>query len=51
MDSQFVNHARAHDPDKTSDVAESEATSVPTLRRHDGYLEARAAAPTRNEPR
>jgi hypothetical protein len=26
MDSQFVNHARAHDPDKTSDVAESEAT-------------------------
>src|ERR1700751_639842 len=52
IDSQFVNHDRAHDPDKTRRAAlrESEATSIPAPRRHDGYPGARATAPIQNGP-
>jgi len=47
IDSQFVNHARAHDPAKTrrAVLRESEATSIPARCRHDGYPGARATAP------
>jgi hypothetical protein len=52
IDSQFVNHDRAHDPDKTrrAGLRESEATSIPAPCRHDGYPGARATAPIQNGP-
>ena len=43
IDSQFVNHARAHDPDQTrrASLCESGAPSIALPCRNDGYLEAR----------
>ena len=39
MDSQFVNHDRAHDPERRAALRESEATSIPAPCRHDGIRE------------